>query len=134
MASLIELVEAVELDHVLVDVRELPISRKRGFAKTALSEALERVGVEYLHLKSLGNPKEFRDLYKSGDVEGGRSKYERFLLAERLEALASLDALLHEKRSALMCVETDQSVCHRDVILDALRSRRNLDLKVAQLD
>ena len=67
----------------LLDVRELPISRKKGFAKTALSEALERAGIEYRHLKLLGNPKAFRDLYKSGDVAGGRSRYERFLLSER---------------------------------------------------
>lgn len=117
----------------LVDVRELPISRKRGFAKTALSEALERAGVEYLHLKSLGNPKRFRDLYKSGDVEGGRSGYEHFLRSERLDALAALEGLLHEKRSALMCVESDQSICHRDVILDALRDERRLALDVAQI-
>ena len=40
----------------LIDVRELPISRRRGFAKTALGEALAAEGVEYLHMRSLGNP------------------------------------------------------------------------------
>jgi uncharacterized protein (DUF488 family) len=117
----------------LVDVRELPISRKRGFAKTALSEALERAGVEYIHLKALGNPKVFRDLYKSGDIDGGRAGYEHFLLTERLDALASLELLLHEKRSALMCVESDQAICHREVILDALRDQRHLALEIAQI-
>ena len=117
----------------LLDVRELPISRKRGFAKTALSEALERAGIEYRHLKVLGNPKAFRDLYKSGDVAGGRSQYERFLLSERSEALADLEALLFEKRSALMCVETNQAVCHRDVIFNALRTQRGLKLDIAKL-
>jgi uncharacterized protein (DUF488 family) len=117
----------------LVDVRELPISRKRGFAKTALSEALERAGIEYVHVKALGNPKTFRDLYKSGEVEAGRSGYERFLLSERLDALASLEALLQEKRSALMCVESDQSICHRDVIFEALCEHRNLELRIAPI-
>lgn len=117
----------------LVDVRELPISRKRGFAKTALSEALGRAGVDYIHLKALGNPKTFRDLYKSGDVQGGREGYERFLLTERFDALSGLEELLYEKRSALMCVESDQSVCHRAVILDALRDRLSLNIAVAQI-
>jgi hypothetical protein len=117
----------------LLDVRELPISRKRGFAKTALSKALERVGIEYRHLKPLGNPKAFRDLYKSGDVAGGRSQYEHFLLSERSEALADLKALLLEKRSALMCVETNQAVCHRDVIFNALQTQIGLNLNVAEL-
>jgi uncharacterized protein (DUF488 family) len=117
----------------LVDVRELPISRKRGFAKTALSEALDRAGVEYVHLKALGNPKVFRDLYKSGEVESGRKGYKRFLLKQRLDVLASLETLLQEKRSALMCVENDQSICHRDVILEALRVQRKLNLEVAQI-
>lgn len=117
----------------LIDVRELPISRKRGFAKSALSEALEQAGVEYVHVKSLGNPKVYRDLYKSGEVEAGRSGYERFLLSERLEALASLEVLLQEKRSALMCVESDQSICHRDVIFEALCDQRNLELRITPI-
>jgi hypothetical protein len=64
--------EGVEL---LIDVRELPISRRRGYAKTALREALESGGIEYLHMKGLGNPKEIRDLYKSGSVDEGRRLY-----------------------------------------------------------
>jgi len=34
---------------VLVDVRLTPLSRKRGLSKTALREALESAGIEYLH-------------------------------------------------------------------------------------
>jgi uncharacterized protein (DUF488 family) len=117
----------------LVDVRELPISRKRGFAKTALSEALANAGVEYVHLRALGNPKEFRDLYKSGKVSAGKSAYQRFLLCERSEELADLNRILREKRSALMCVEHDPKVCHRQVILDALRDRLEGGLEVAHI-
>lgn len=117
----------------LIDVRELPISRKRGFAKTALSEALASAGVEYVHLRALGNPKEFRDLYKSGKVSAGKSGYQRFLFSERSEELADLDRILREKRSALMCVEDDPKVCHRQVILDALRDKLKDDLEVAHI-
>ena len=45
------------------------------------------VGVEYVHIKALGNPKPFRDLYKSGNVEEGQRCYEEHLLGERRGAL-----------------------------------------------
>ncbi len=41
---------------VLVDVRELPHSRRPGFSKSKLSEHVSRAGLEYLHLRSLGSP------------------------------------------------------------------------------
>jgi uncharacterized protein (DUF488 family) len=45
----------------LIDVRELPISRRKGFAKTALSTALAVAGIEYVHLKGPGDPKDGRE-------------------------------------------------------------------------
>ena len=41
---------------VLVDVRLNAISRKRGFSKRSLSEALDAVGITYVHLPNLGQP------------------------------------------------------------------------------
>jgi uncharacterized protein (DUF488 family) len=117
----------------LVDVRELPISRRRGYAKTALGDVLRTVGIEYVHIKALGNPKPFRDLYKSGRAEEGRRLYERHLLSEGRDALDDLVPLLRDKRTALMCVEHDPSVCHRTVIVDALRDELQLDLDVAEI-
>lgn len=114
----------------LIDVRELPISRKRGFAKTALSQALEEAGVRYVHLRSMGNPKEFRDLYKSGKVDEGRAGYQEFLLASRSDELRLLASEIRAHRSALMCVEHDQCVCHRDVIFNALRDELELELQI----
>jgi uncharacterized protein (DUF488 family) len=36
----------------LVDVRDLPSSRKPGFSKNTLSASVSRVGIEYIHIKS----------------------------------------------------------------------------------
>jgi Protein of unknown function, DUF488 len=69
----------------LIDVRELPISRRRGYAKTALGQAMADAGVEYVHIKALGNPKPFRDLYKSGQVDEGQYRYKEHLLEEQRE-------------------------------------------------
>jgi uncharacterized protein (DUF488 family) len=117
----------------LIDVRQLPISRRRGFAKSALSEALAAVGIEYVHMRDLGNPKPTRDLYKSGRAAEGRAGYEHYLLSEQREALSVLAQLLGEKRCTLMCVEHDSTVCHRDVIFDALESEVGLGLEVADI-
>jgi Domain of unknown function DUF488 len=117
----------------LVDVRELPISRRRGYAKTALSNAMAEVGIEYVHAKALGNPKPYRDLYKSGRVDEGRRHYNRYLLDEQRDALVDLVCLLREKRSALMCVEHDARVCHRAVILEALRTELGLELDICEV-
>lgn len=117
----------------LVDVRELPISRRRGYAKTALGETMQAKGIEYLHMRELGNPKPYRDLYKSGKVEEGRRLYTNYLHEEQREALELLASILPEKKTALMCVEHDSSVCHRTVILDSLRSELGLKLDIADL-
>jgi uncharacterized protein (DUF488 family) len=84
-------------------------------------------------MRSLGNPKPFRDLYKSGRAAEGRELYEHHLLNERRAALDDLVVLIREKRCALMCVEHDPATCHRTVIVDALRNELALDLDVAEI-
>lgn len=117
----------------LIDVRELPISRRKGYAKTALCEAMASVGIEYVHIKALGNPKPFRDLYKSGQVAEGRENYEQYLREKQGDALRNLVPLLQEKRSALMCVEHDPAACHRTVIVDSLRTELGINLEVTEI-
>lgn len=36
---------------LLIDVRDVPLSRKPGFSKTSLAQGLEEAGMQYLHLK-----------------------------------------------------------------------------------
>ena len=50
----------------VVDVRERPLSRKKGFSKVAFSAALAQAGVAYRHDPQLGCPKAIRDRYKAG--------------------------------------------------------------------
>jgi uncharacterized protein (DUF488 family) len=117
----------------VVDVRELPISRRRGYAKTALGETLGAEGIEYVHMRNLGNPKPYRDLYKSGNVEEGKELYTAYLQGEQRAALEQLASILPERKTALMCVEHDASVCHRTVILESLASELGLELDVAEI-
>jgi uncharacterized protein (DUF488 family) len=116
----------------LVDVRELPLSRRRGFSKTALSEALAEVGIEYVHVRPLGNPKPNRERYWSGDVAGGAETYREYLHDGSYGALLQLAESLDGAAACLLCFERDHAACHRDVIVDSLLDLRP-DLAVEHL-
>lgn len=111
----------------LVDVRLTPISRKRGFSKTALRDALADVGIAYEHRRELGNPKDNRPGFAGTEQELSDAKraYARRLAGP--EAQAALDQLrqyAEEERVAVLCFEADQHRCHRDVVLGELARHR----------
>lgn len=58
----------------VVDIRLNAISRKKGFSKTALSNALADAGVEYVHLRALGNPKDNRPRFRPSRHTRGRAR------------------------------------------------------------
>jgi len=101
---------------MLVDVREMAISRKPGFAKVALSEALEKRGIKYVHLVDLGCPKDIRHKYREdGDWARYTRKYKAYLETQE-EPMEQLWNLMQDERCCLMCFETDFNFCHRSYI------------------
>ena len=109
------LIEAeVEL---LADVRAVPLSRKRGFSKTALADRLSREGIRYAHFKALGDPKTGREAARAGRIAEFKSVYSRHLrTTEAVVALAELAQVATTTRICLMCFERDPSVCHRSMV------------------
>lgn len=132
--SLNELVDASCAAGVerLIDVRELPLSRRKGFSKTALGETLRKSGIEYTHVKALGNPKPNRERYWAGDVEGGAAVYRKQLNSGSRSALVELAESLGDDPACLLCFERDHAECHRDVIVQELRELKPR-LKVSHL-
>jgi uncharacterized protein (DUF488 family) len=105
----------------LVDVRELPNSRRRGFSKKALAAALSDGGIAYVHARPLGNP--HRDLYRAGRLAEGEAAYRAHLTApEAQETLAYLQATL-DTPTCLLCLEASPEHCHRRLVAEALRAR-----------
>jgi len=106
---------------VLVDVREIPISRKKGFSKSALAEATAKKGIGYTHLKALGSPAPIRKQLKDDwDYETFFSAYEDYL-DEQGEALEALSELIEEKRRVcLLCFERAHEECHRSRVADRM--------------
>jgi transcriptional regulator with XRE-family HTH domain len=103
----------------VADVRLNAISRKAGFSKTRLRDALAAVGIEYRHMRSLGNVKENRAPFSEGRVEEGRRVYREALESPEAESsLEVLSALARNQVVAVLCFETDVEKCHRKVIID----------------
>jgi uncharacterized protein (DUF488 family) len=109
---------------ILVDVRLTPISRKPGLSKSALAQAVQEVGVKYLHLPELGNPKWNRAGF-GGDalqLDGARDAFRRVVLSEPAAqaALRRVRELAVGLTVSLLCFEADQIRCHRDVVIAEL--------------
>ncbi|MEV7229621.1 DUF488 domain-containing protein [Polymorphospora sp. NPDC051019] len=110
----------------LVDVRLTPISRKRGFSKTALASALGAAGIAYEHRRELGNPKTNRSGFAGPAEELAQARAVYAEILDRPEGRAALDAVAaagQRELVALLCFEADQQHCHRDVVLRAVRDR-----------
>lgn len=109
---------------VLCDVRDVTASRKRGFSKNPLSEALAAAGISYRHFKGLGDPKEGRLAARSGDFVEFRRVFGQHLASEPAQsALEDLNKLAMTERACLMCFERDPKECHRSIVADALSSK-----------
>jgi uncharacterized protein (DUF488 family) len=116
--SLSDLVQALIDNGVdrLVDVRERPFSRRKGFSAMALFEELRKADIAYEHGTGLGNPEPIRALWKNGQLGEGKDRYRDFLLAERLQHLAAMVELAGSERVCLLCFEGDSDRCHRSII------------------
>ena len=108
----------------VIDVRDLPMSRRAGFSKRQLQAGLEEAGLFYVHLKGLGTPKE-------GRVAAQRRAYELFwrIVDEKLATaaaeadLAQAAEIARTRRSALLCYEADHRHCHRLRVCEMLERR-----------
>ena len=103
---------------VLVDVRENAISRKPGFSKRRLSEALSAAGIEYRHERLLGNPKENRASFQNGNVATGKRRYLAHLNNGSRGAFDEIVELGMSRRIALLCFEREAAQCHRSCIVE----------------
>jgi uncharacterized protein (DUF488 family) len=106
----------------LVDIREIPISRKPGFSKSALRENLEKTGITYHHYRLLGSPRHLRhDFRETGDFKTFFAKVHRHIASS--EATSQLQEVIRVARHAsacLMCCCPDWEFCHRKCVVEAI--------------
>jgi uncharacterized protein (DUF488 family) len=105
----------------VIDVRAVPNSRRPGFSKTLLRNALAEVGIDYVHLRALGTPADGRAAARAGRHEDLERIYAGQLeLPEAMAQGAQMVELSREKPSAVLCYERDPSGCHRTLLLDSV--------------
>ncbi|QNM83555.1 DUF488 domain-containing protein [Sphingomonas sabuli] len=104
----------------VIDVRAVPNSRRPGFSKTPLRNALAEAGIDYVHLRALGTPADGRAAARAGRHDELERIYAGQLeLPEAIAQSAQMIELAREKPSALLCFERDPGGCHRTLLLDA---------------
>jgi uncharacterized protein (DUF488 family) len=105
----------------VIDVRAVPNSRRPGFSKTPLRNALAEAGIDYVHLRALGTPADGRAAARAGRHEELERIYAGQLeLPEAMAQGAQMVELSREKPSAVLCYERDPSGCHRTLLLDSV--------------
>ncbi len=101
---------------VVIDVRELPLSRKKGFSKTAFAAALKNAGIAYRHLSIFGCPKPIRNQYK---IDGNWKRYKKAFescLKTQSAAVADFAKFSKTTKACLVCFEADFDSCHRSLV------------------
>jgi uncharacterized protein (DUF488 family) len=92
---------------MLVDLREKPFSRIKGFSRNVLRAALARAGIAYKGMgANLGGLTCTPDLWKQGCQELAR--------------------LTESHAVAIMCMERDASKCHRRKLVEILQSEHGI--------
>ena len=123
----ISFLKAYDIETV-VDIRELPLSRKPGFSKTVLSNTLQLTGLEYMHIPALGCPKPVRDQYREDGnwplYTTGFTKY----LSTQTQAVAALCMLARTSSCALLCFEADFNFCHRSMVANAVHKSSGMGI------
>jgi uncharacterized protein (DUF488 family) len=114
----------------LIDIRDVPVSRKRGFSKSALATALKKQGIAYSHLKALGDPKAGREAMRRGDYPSFIDIYTCHIASpEGQAALREAVGLAEQSRSILLCYERSPAQCHRTVVARKMAQLSEFEIK-----
>lgn len=105
----------------LIDVRQVAMSRRKGFSKKALQESVEKAGISYVHLVGLGDPKEGRDAAKAGNYDKFLQVYTAHMKTSVFKSdLEEAVDISKGGDTCLMCYERLYQECHRKLLADKI--------------
>jgi uncharacterized protein (DUF488 family) len=112
----------------LADIRRFPGSRKfPHFNRETLAEELERVGIEYIWIESLGGRRSKSKMASSVNAGLRNESFRNFAdympTGEFREGVRQLLESAEQKRTAFMCSESVFWRCHRRLVSDYLLAR-----------
>jgi uncharacterized protein (DUF488 family) len=131
-ATLVDFIATLKLVgvEVLYDIREKAQSRRPGFSKTALSEALAAAGIDYVHRPELGDPKAGREAARSGNYKLFREVFSEVMNTSKANlALWEIESIAAKKYVCLMCFERNQNECHRKIVSDFIDNKLGMKAK-----
>lgn len=105
----------------VVDVRQLPLSRKRGFSKTPLRKMLQEAGIDYFHARELGVPKPLRQQRKGGCSWADYARQYAVVLDAHPAEIDALITMAATHSICLLCFERDPLQCHRSLVVDRMQ-------------
>ena len=120
VAEFLAALQKADVERV-IDIRAVPNSRRPGFSKTPLRNALAEAGIDYVHLRALGTPADGRAAARAGRKDELKRIYAGQLeLPEAIAETGKMLDLSREKPSALLCYERDPAACHRTLLLETV--------------
>ena len=122
----IEILKANNID-LLLDIRERAWSYKKDFCKTRLGNKLKRKGIQYIHIREAGNPKEYRQ--KANTIHECLLLYKEYLKRTEsgLSEIKSVVANNGFNNVCLMCFERDSELCHRSILVKKIKNIKDVN-------
>lgn len=119
---------------IVIDVREIPLSRKYGFSKKQLMGKLQELGIKYFHFSQLGSPSAIRHALRNGDIDYLEffKKYRNYVQHKKDVYQEVLDIILHNQKTSLLCFEEESDLCHRSILTSEIL-KLNHHIKVTPL-
>ena len=117
----------------LIDIREIPISRKRGFSKSALRERLEDENIKYVHIRALGSPSFIRKKLRSDQNYHDFFEAYSIYLSRNMEAIDRLYQYISDGINCIMCYEFSERYCHRSIVAHKIKEYSGNGLKIRHL-
>ncbi len=118
---------------ILIDIRERPLSRKKGFSKKSLTAALALENINYLHLKELGSPSELRKkLREDKDYSYFFDEFSSYLSSKK-ESLQEVLEVIQNSIGCLLCYEKSHEECHRKLVVEELLQMNSDEISVKHL-
>lgn len=128
-AAFLNTLVAAGISHV-IDIRDVPASRKPGFSKRSLSDALAAIGISYTHLKPLGDPKPGREAMRSGNYPLFLEIYnDHIALPAGQQALGEAIQIAQNEPSVLLCFERKPEHCHRTLVAREMKGLASFQVR-----
>jgi uncharacterized protein (DUF488 family) len=117
----------------LIDVREIPLSRKSGFSKTSLCEKLKDNQIDYVHIRALGSPSPIRKKLKSdSDYDYFFKAYNKYL-SNNANVIKEVYNFISDGINCIMCFERLPEKCHRSAVADKIKEYDGNGLKIQHI-